>query len=163
MFQCQSIWILLVYQILKGKREEEKWAGVIKRDGEFEKSLDKMFKKVQEAHLMRRDSWRDTNRHGKGNRRWDNKETGKDKSIVRSNRKREKGKPETEHKTGKGQLNSVGPLMLGAVDRHGEGWRQQHPCIIWRFQPGPSPLCAPVRQSKRTVPEEGLLDGSKLV
>lgn len=47
MFQCQSIWILLVYQILKGKREEEKWAGVIKRDGEFEKSLDKMLKKFK--------------------------------------------------------------------------------------------------------------------
>lgn len=47
MFQCQSIWILLVYHILKGKREEEKWAGVIKRDGEFEKSLDKMLKKFK--------------------------------------------------------------------------------------------------------------------
>lgn len=28
MFQCQSVWILLVYRILKGKIEDEKWAGV---------------------------------------------------------------------------------------------------------------------------------------
>lgn len=33
------------YNILKGKIEEEKWAGSIKRDGEFEKSLDKKLEK----------------------------------------------------------------------------------------------------------------------
>lgn len=45
---------------------------------------------VQEAHLMKRKSGK--NRH----RKLDNKqETGKDKSIVRSNRIREKRKPKT--------------------------------------------------------------------
>lgn len=36
---------MLVYHILEGEIENEKWAEVIKRDGEFEKSLDKKLEK----------------------------------------------------------------------------------------------------------------------
>lgn len=159
MFQCQSIWILLARHILEDELEDEKWAGTSKRDREFGKLLDKRLEKsVQEAQLMKRDSWRDTCRHWKRNRGRDNKETGRDKSMVRNNRERgrqwERKVVEFAHATD--------AYLLRAVDRHGEGWRQQHPCISRSSEPGPS-LCSSEAELTHTVPEEGLLDGSKLV
>lgn len=44
------------------------------------------------------------------------------KRLIDREKKQDKRGRQRQHKKGKEQLlNSVGPLMLGAVDRHGEG------------------------------------------
>lgn len=58
-FRCQTIGILLVYDILEGEGEDEKWDEAIKRDAEFKK----FGKVLLSRQLMKRDSWRDANRH----------------------------------------------------------------------------------------------------
>lgn len=52
--------------------------------------------------------------------------------------------------------------LFKAVDRHGEEQRQQHPCIGWSSKSGLT-LCSGEAELTHSVPEEGLLDGSKLV
>lgn len=79
--------------ILKGKIEEETWAGSIKRDGEFEKSLDRKLRKscsrcsLDEKRQLKRNKQTPKARQQTG--------TGKDKSVMRSNRIRKKRKPKT--------------------------------------------------------------------